>query len=136
MNKLSNKKRVQILAAQAIQANIGASKLEDFVYGDWTRGEVFAAIEERLTDKDRKHFHGGPYNEIQLIIHVDELLIPPSDYVPILSKTSFVECQQITRAFLLFSYDPEIRTYPLVELQLGKGSPTAQPDEPVLDPIR
>lgn len=115
----------ELVSREAIQANIGASKLEECVYRDWTREEVIAAIEERLAEKDRKQFHGGPYNEIHVVIHVDEPVISPSEYVPILSKTSLAVRQQTSRAFILFSYDPETRGYPLVELRLGKGSTTS-----------
>jgi hypothetical protein len=117
----------ELVSREAIQANVGASKLEEYVYRDWTREEVIAGIEERLADKDKKQFHGGPYNEIHLVIHVDEPVISPSEYFPILTKTSFAARQQISRAFLLFSSDPETRGYPLVELQLGKGSATSKP---------
>lgn len=108
----------ELVSREAIQANLRASTIKDFVYKDWTRNEVVAAIEERLTEKDRKEYHGGPYNDIHLVIHVDEPMILPSEYVPILSNTSFAAREQILRAFVLFSYDPGIRGYPLVELQL------------------
>lgn len=110
----------ELVSNEAIHRNIRVSKLDEHVYRDWSNEEVIAGIEERLADKDRKQFHGGPYKEIHLVIHVDEPVISPSEYVPILSKTSFAARQQISRGFVLFSYDPQVRGYPLVELRLGK----------------
>lgn len=107
----------ELVSKEAIQANIGASKIEEFVYRDWSKEDVISGIEERLADKDRKQFHGGPYSEIHVVIHVDEPVISQSEYVPILSQTSFAKRRQVSRAFVLFSDG-----YPLVELQLGKRS--------------
>jgi len=110
----------ELVSKEAVQTNIRASKLEEHVYRDWHKEEVIAAIEERLADKDGKQFHGGPYSEIHVVIHVDEPVISPSEYVPILSESPFAARRQISRAFVLFSYDPSAGGYPLVELRLGK----------------
>jgi hypothetical protein len=110
----------ELVCQKAIQANILASRREERVYRDWTQGEVCAAIEERLARKDSKKYPKESYDEVHVVIHVDEPLISPSEYVPFLSKILFAPCQQITRAFILFSYDPMSDGYPCVELQLSK----------------
>lgn len=106
----------ELVSKEAIEANITASKLEEYVYRDWRKEEVIAAIEERLSEKDGKQFYGGPYSEIHVLIHVDEPVISPSEYGSILEEMSFAPRRQISRAFVLFSPGG----YPLVELRLGK----------------
>jgi hypothetical protein len=110
----------ELVSQEAIQINLHASKPTEYVVRDWSQAEVIVALEEKLADKDRRRFKGGPYNEIHVVIHTDEYLIRPSEYVPLLNQMSFASRQQITRAFLLFSYDPYTAGYPLVELQLAK----------------
>ena len=116
----------ELVCQKAIQANIHASRREEYVYRDWTQEEVIAAIEERLAIKDSKKYLEGSFDEVHVVIHVDEPLIFPSEYVSFLSKIPFVSRRSITRVFILFSYDPMSEGYPCVELQFGPN-PTLAP---------
>lgn len=120
----------ELVSQEAIQANIGTS-MQERVYRDWRREEAIAVLEARLADKDNKEFHGGPYDEIHVVIHIDEPILSPSEYIPFLSEISFAPCQQIARAFVLFSYDPMTEGYPLVELQLGTLNEHNESSQPV-----
>jgi hypothetical protein len=108
----------ELVSERAIKRNIETSKAEDTAYRDWTTDQVFAALKQLLINKDAKRLNGGPYDEVQLLIHTDEPVISPGVYIPYLQSQSFPLLKQITKAFLLFSYDPSTAGCPLVALRL------------------
>lgn len=95
------------------------------VYRDWTIDEIVKQLEMIIDEKDYKLFHGGPYKKLILIIHTDEFVINFQTLQPILETYQFKKTNQITEAYLLFSYDPEIghrycTTYcPYIQLKIS-----------------
>jgi hypothetical protein len=110
----------ELVSEKAIRANLRAKEPKNSVWQDWTQEDVVAAVEKRLQDKDSKKYLGGPYNEIHVVLHVDEPLVPRQEYVPFLGTVTLAARRQISSAFVLFSFDPATDSYPLVTLNLGK----------------
>lgn len=88
------------------------------VYRIWEPGQVTAYVSEALHDKDEKDLHGGPYRDMVVCLFTDE---PALEYAPTereLAQARFGPFKQITRAFLLFSYDPSLERLPLIRLNV------------------
>ncbi len=88
------------------------------VYRVWRPGELAEHVDRVLKDKDSKHFHGGPYEEIVICLFTDEPALDVTAALAELNTTAFGPFMQVTAAFLLFSYAPSTRTYPLATLSL------------------
>ena len=89
------------------------------VYRVWQPGEVQAAISERLARKDKVTLQGGPYQSFYVCLFTDEIMLTPQGVGDELSDVSFGPFDQITDAFLLFSYQPGTKSYPVVRLRIG-----------------
>ena len=89
------------------------------VYRNWTPIEVINKIQKIITKKDLVKYFGGPYFKIILVIHTDEIALDHERYCNILAGTVF-DAQKIDEVFLLFSYRPQIKTYPYVRLNLSR----------------
>ena len=89
------------------------------VYRDWAIDEIVKQLEIIITEKDSKTFHGGPYKKLILVIHTDEFVIDFQTLKPILETHAFRKTNQITGAYLLFSYDPEISHFPHIQLKIA-----------------
>lgn len=87
------------------------------VFRRWTAREVISTVEERIREADRKKVHGGPYAELLLLILTNEPKICYDDYAEALSEHLFAETRQLTRVYVLFSYDHADRGYRCVELK-------------------
>ena len=60
------------------------------------------------------------YAEVVLVIHTDEFYIVPSRVTELISDHVFsLQHRNLTRAFLLFSYSPEIGRCPYIQLRLA-----------------
>ena len=86
------------------------------VYRHWKPGELGVHVSHVLNDKDRKVFHGGPYQATIACLFTDEPALTVAQARAELGSQVFGPFEQLTAAYLLFSYDPGSRTYPLVEL--------------------
>jgi hypothetical protein len=53
-----------------------------------------------------------------VVIHTDEPVLSPVEYGELLAAHAFKAMKQISRSYLLFLYDSEKESYPLVELNL------------------
>jgi hypothetical protein len=92
------------------------------VYRAWRPGDLSAAIKARLSEKDAKTFHGGPYPMIAVCLFTDEPALAVDFAKRELTSATFRPYNQIGAAYLLFSYDPGSKTYPLLPLRLsGRG---------------
>ncbi len=89
------------------------------VYRAWRPGELEKTIAARLSEKDTKSFHGGPYTEIAVCLFTDEPALTLDFAKRELSVASFGPFEQIGAAYLLFSYDPGSKSYPLLPLQIA-----------------
>lgn len=91
-----------------------------YEWAEWDREKIIRAITERLDAKDKvERIKGGPYATYVVIIHTDEPSLNVRDVSNLLKDTHFPKRKRIGRAFLLLSYDPEVKTYPCLELDLG-----------------
>jgi hypothetical protein len=88
------------------------------VYRDWRQGELEAHIRRLLHEKDTKQFHGGPYAETLVCLFTDEPVLSRDFAARELAQVRFGPLQQITGAYLLFSYDPGTQRYPVLELAI------------------
>jgi hypothetical protein len=115
----------ELVSEEAIRANVNARRAgsEERTYRDWQPDAVLTVIQSNLDDKGAKQFHGGPYAEIHVVIHVDEPVIGAAEYRPRLDGSVFSRPLALTRAFVLFSYDPSEGGCPLVELRFKSAGP-------------
>ena len=89
------------------------------VYRVWQPGELQAAIAERLARKDKVTLQGGPYHCLYVCLFTDEMMLTHQGACEELSNVVFGPYNQITDAFLLFSYQPGTKSYPVVRLRIG-----------------
>jgi len=111
----------ELVSEEAIRTNVSARRSggEERYYRDWQPEAVLTAIQRSLDDKDAKQYLGGPYTEIHVVIHVDEPVIRAAEYRQRLQEAVFGRPSALTRAFVLFSYDPDEEGCPLVELHFN-----------------
>jgi len=94
-----------------------------YCWADWTRESFTAAIDERLTAKDRRFaaLKDAPYpGGYIVIIHTDEPLLLADTVARHLTGHTLRPAGNVTRAFLLLSYDPHRRRYPYFELAMAR----------------
>jgi hypothetical protein len=84
----------------------------------WRPGDVSSAVSGLLLRKDEKTFHGGPFGQLYVCLFTDEPMLTIDAAREELAAVKFGPFRQITDAFLLFSYDPGTRTYPVIRLAL------------------
>ena len=89
------------------------------VYRVWRSGDLGPAITARLGEKDAKTFHGGPYSAIAVCLFTDEPALTVDFAKRELASVSFGPYRQIDAAYLLFSYDPGSKSYPLLPLRIA-----------------
>ena len=88
------------------------------VYRNWRPGELQAHVARELSDKDSKVFHGGPYEQVICCLFTDEPALSPSEAEMELRGKTFGPFNQLTGAYLLFSYSAERKAYPVIRLDL------------------
>jgi hypothetical protein len=82
----------------------------------WRSGDLRSSVSVLLQRKDRKRFHDGPFSQIFVCLFTDEPMLTFEAARAELDKAKFGPFKQITGAFLLFSYQPSTKTYPLLKL--------------------
>jgi hypothetical protein len=85
----------------------------------WRPGELAEHIAARLTDKDSKRYNGGPFAETLICLFTDEPMLTPSQVQAELRSSTFGPFTQVTGAYLVMSYDPHTKTYPVVPLKVA-----------------
>lgn len=86
----------------------------------WSEQEMVTRLATLLGHKDERSFDGGKYAEVVLLIHTDELYLDPDRAAEFLDKHRFsLKHHNISRAFLLFSYLPQLERCPFLELRLA-----------------
>jgi hypothetical protein len=83
----------------------------------WETGELAGHISHRLKDKDKKAYHGGPYAALIACLFTDEPMLSLAQAKSELGGLRFGPFKQLTSAYLLFSYEPSIKSYPLLRLE-------------------
>jgi hypothetical protein len=102
----------EIVCSEAVRLNAQGQK----VYRNWKSGELTTHIEHLLTEKDKKNYHGGPYVSIFACLFTDEPMLTVDFVKAELETVRFGPFSQLTSAFLLFSYDPTSKSYPVIPL--------------------
>ncbi len=98
---------------------VDEAALPDGIARPWPMATVGDRLQDIVSTKDQKSFGGGKYREVVLLIHTDELYADPDAVTAFLKSETFTVPHGIlTRAFLLFSYDPKRNGYPFVEMRL------------------
>ncbi|MFZ3073305.1 MAG: hypothetical protein WA162_08680 [Thermodesulfobacteriota bacterium] len=77
-------------------------------YRDWDILDLAQAIKDRISDKDSKSYHAGPYKKILLIIYTDELVITEDMVKKAKALLDFNKCEprNLTEVIFLLSYEP------------------------------
>jgi len=89
------------------------------VYRHWNEGELATHVARLLSAKDGKVFNGGPYAEIIVCLFTDEPAISSEYASSQLQDAPFGGFKQLTSGFLLLSYDPATKSYPVVPLRFA-----------------
>lgn len=105
----------ELVSEDAVRENSRGNR----VYWDADTGDVIAAIDEILQEKDRKKFQGGPYSRVVVVIHTAEPVVTYREFGPVLGKHVFPALKQLDEAYLLFSYDPSQKRAPHVRLRIA-----------------
>jgi hypothetical protein len=90
------------------------------VYRRWNAGEFGSHVARLLRKKDQKTYHGGPYAETVACIFTDEPMLTFDQAAAELIQASFGPFTQLTGAFLLFSYSPHTKSYPVIPIKFVK----------------
>ena len=86
----------------------------------WRPEELKMRVVDLLDGKDGKTFHGGPYADIITCLFTDEPMLTLEHVNSELGNTSFGPYKQLTSAFLVLSYDPSTKSYPVVTLRVSQ----------------
>ncbi|HEV7590995.1 MAG TPA: hypothetical protein VGO40_22985 [Longimicrobium sp.] len=77
-------------------------------YRDWSSLELRDALARRIREKDKTLIkQPASVKEFWLVIHTDEPALVPAGVAASLSEWVPMDCQQISRCYLLMSYFPE-----------------------------
>lgn len=104
----------EIVCEEAVRLNAQGRD----VYRDWRSGDLGAAITARLSEKDTKTFHGGPFSTVVICLFTDEPALTFDFAERELASARFGPYKQIGAAYLLFSYDPGSTRYPLLQMRM------------------
>jgi hypothetical protein len=84
----------------------------------WRPGDLADYVAQLLRVKDRKTYHGGPYRQIAVSLFTDEPMLTLQDVLAELKGRPFGPLRQVTAAYLLTSYEPRAKSYPVISLQV------------------
>lgn len=104
------------LAEVVCRETVERNEKGEEVFRVWRTGELSAALSDALSRKDRKTYYGGPLVQLYVCLFTDEPALTPDSARAELATAQFGPFEKITRSFLLFSYDPGTKTYPMLEL--------------------
>lgn len=105
----------EIVCEEAVRRNQQGEE----VFRLWRPGELQAAITDSLNRKDKIHLHGGPYHRLYVLLFTDEMMLTPQAVADELSGVTFGPFNKITDTFLLFSYQPVTKNYPVLRLHIA-----------------
>lgn len=88
------------------------------VYRVWRFGELTEHIAQRLIEKDKKTYDGGPYAEMVICLFTDEPSLRLEEITHELDTHNFGHFTQITSGYLMFSYNAHKKTYPVLKLNI------------------
>ena len=109
--------RVGIEVTEAVsQDAVHANAQGHAVYRHWSPGEFAELLAKRIAEKDTKVYLGGPFERLILCIHTDEPEISHERAMAEAARLTPVPLRQIHEVYLLLSYDPRSKRYPVVRL--------------------
>jgi len=104
----------ELVCAEAIRHNVRVRRpcLESFqpseaLYARWTPEQLVSAVDASLRGKDTKQIV-GTYDEFAVVLQTDELELSHTFCSRALSGAGFGPFDQLSRAYLLISYDPAV----------------------------
>lgn len=109
----------ELVDGQAIQA-YKAGAIYD--WAEWDKEKFLAGLDRALKAKDSRYpnLKGGPYEGgYVVVIHTDEPLLNFETVSRFLERYDLPKPQNISRAFLLLSYDPAQNRCPYFELRFS-----------------
>ena len=115
----------EVVCQEAVEINQRAQTAEEGVYRVWGPGDLEAHIRASLARKDKGKLNGGPYQQIWVCLFTDEMMLTHEKTSAELSAVEFGPFDQVTDAFLLFSYEPGKKSYPVLRLNLRSGQSRA-----------
>jgi len=89
------------------------------VYCHWSNEDIIDGIEKRLREKNTRS-HGGKYQKLIVLIHTDEFEIDYDTFNKIIIEHEFSGLKNIDEAYLVYSYDPRYKHYPVSVLKLSE----------------
>jgi|GEM_PF-2623774 len=89
------------------------------VYRLWSYEDIIDGIEKRLREKNTRS-HGGKYQKLIVLIHTDEFEIDYDTFNKIIKEHKFSGLKNIDEAYLVYSYDPRYKNYPVSVLKLSE----------------
>lgn len=106
----------ELVSGKAIQCNINVNDVKDAVYRDWLPDHVAEEVGNILLRKDGVKYVGGPYSNIVVVIHSDEMVVVHSTCAGALRSRTYDKPNVINEAYFLFSYDPAFEYCPYIKL--------------------
>ena len=100
-------------------ASAAAARAGDhYEWVDW-KGKLIPRLEKILRKKDNpRDLKDSPYGEYVVLIYTDEPWLELNYISAVLLQHQFKNFKLITRAYLLVSYDPHLKRYPLYRLNV------------------
>jgi hypothetical protein len=93
------------------------------VWAEWDRAKLVTALADRLRAKDVPgNVKGGPYDRYVLLTFTDEPELSLDRVAELLTGQSFARPTLITDGYLLLSYDPKLKKYPVHQLSWQVGA--------------
>jgi hypothetical protein len=103
---------VEAVSEKAVAANAQGQKVIKW----WDAAEFATHVCGLVSGKDAKTFNGGPFHRKIVCVHTDEPVVMPDEMRAALSAIQPIRLNQISAAYLLFSYDPGTQTYPVLRI--------------------
>jgi hypothetical protein len=98
---------------------VHANALGSAVYKHWEPAEFASHVRRLVEGKDSKTFHGGPYSQVIVCVHTDELVVQPEEVRGAIEGAEALVLAQVSAAYLLFSYDPHTQSYPVLRIPVA-----------------
>ena len=86
----------------------------------WNHSEFSVKLESIITGKDHGGF--GKLADFWLVIHCDEPALTSSMIAEYCEESGAFETSGLDRCFVLLSYDPQIVSYPVIEVSVRRAS--------------
>jgi len=104
----------ELVCSKAVEAN----EMDRQVYREWRPGETAEALGALLHRKDSIKLQSDTFSSLWVCVFTDEFTLTAEHVAQELAAIKFGPFQQISKAFMLFSYQPGRSTYPVIPLQL------------------